>query len=135
VATAVDHAAYADDVAHGVRRHVSADLRHTADHLVARHARVHGVRPLVLRLVDVGVADAAEQHLDLHVTLARLVTFEGEGAQGAFRVMGGIAAGGDHGSSFQEVRGAHLGRLGRVLAAVHVSGCWSLDPLGGHRPM
>ena len=58
----------------------------------------------VLCLVDVGVADAAEQHLALNVAFAQFFPCEGEGAQRALRVMGGIAAGRDDGSSRQEVR-------------------------------
>ena len=46
------------------------DLCHAADNLVTGHARIYGrhhAAPLVARLVKIGVADAAEQNLDLHV--------------------------------------------------------------------
>jgi hypothetical protein len=82
VAATVDHAAHADDVAHGMRRYASADLRHTTNHFVARHARVHGVRPIVLCLVDIGMADAAEKNLNLHVALAWLFPFEAKTRRG-----------------------------------------------------
>jgi hypothetical protein len=39
------------------------------------------------------VAYTAKQHLNLHVALARLFPFEGEGTQGALCVMGCVTAG------------------------------------------
>ena len=52
-----------------------ADLGDAADNLVARHDRVdrgHDGAPLVAHLVEVGVADAAEEDFDLHVAFGRL---------------------------------------------------------------
>jgi len=45
------------------------------DYLVARHAGVnrgHEIMPLVARIMKVGVADAAEEDLDLHVAVGRI---------------------------------------------------------------
>jgi len=50
---------------------VLADGGHAADDFVARNARKEGAGPFGAHLVEVGVADAAEGDVDLHVVLAR----------------------------------------------------------------
>ena len=69
-AVGVDHAADRGEVAGLVLRNCRADLGDTADDLVAGDNRVdrgHELAPLVADRVQIGVADAAEQDLDLHV--------------------------------------------------------------------
>ena len=56
--------------------------RHAADDLVAGHDRVDGPAPLVARLVQVGVADAAVQDVDLDVVGQRLAACDRERRQG-----------------------------------------------------
>src|SRR5215831_7505693 len=69
-AVRIDHAANGCEVAWlelGDRR---ADLAHTADNLVAGHARIdgwHRLLPLVANLVEIGVTDATKKYLNLHV--------------------------------------------------------------------
>ncbi|MNP07734.1 hypothetical protein D3C76_997740 [compost metagenome] len=55
----VDQATDGDAVADLEAGHAAADGRDLADDLVAGHARVYGVVPVVMHLVGVGVADAA----------------------------------------------------------------------------
>ena len=71
-AVGVDHAADGGEVAGLELGDGGADLGDAADDLVAGHAGVdggHHVAPLVAGLVQVGVADAAEEDFDLHVVL------------------------------------------------------------------
>ena len=60
-----------------------ADLGDTTDDLVARHDRVdgrHESAPLVTDLMEIGVADAAEEDLDLYVVFVWIATLDiGEG--------------------------------------------------------
>lgn len=69
--------------------HLGADLGHSADNLVARYAGIDGVLPLVARLVDVGVTDAAEENLDLDVRRAGLAA---DNRHRSERVLGGGGA-------------------------------------------
>ena len=64
-----------------------------ADDLVARHQRVHGDAPLVARLVDVGVADAAVEDLDGHVVRPRAAAAERHGGEGSGGGLGGVTDG------------------------------------------
>lgn len=82
-AAGIDHAADADHVAGLETRHFRAGRRHAADDLVARHHRVDRVAPLVARLVQVGVADASVEDLDLDVEIAQRASLDFEGASGA----------------------------------------------------
>src|SRR5207249_4468310 len=71
----VDHAADCGEVARFVFGDCRTDLGDPADDLMARHDRVdrgYDAAPLITDLVEVGVADAAEQDLDLHVALGRI---------------------------------------------------------------
>ena len=74
-AVGVDQAADRGEVARLELVTAGADLRDPPDDLVARHEGVdrgHEVCPLVADRVEVGVADAAEEDLDLHVALGRV---------------------------------------------------------------
>ena len=59
----IDHAADRDRVADLVAGDFVADLGHAADDLVAGNHRVDAPSPIVAGLVEVGVADAAVEHL------------------------------------------------------------------------
>ena len=89
VAAGVDHAADADQVAGLELRHLAPTARHAAHDLVARDHGEDGAAPLVARLVDVGVADAAEEDVDQHVVRARVAALDGERREGG---AGGSAA-------------------------------------------
>src|SRR5947209_1875495 len=61
-----------------------ADLGYTADDLVAGNNRVirgHELAPLVADRMEIGVADAAEEDLDLHVAVSRIATLDLSGGQ------------------------------------------------------
>jgi hypothetical protein len=71
----VDQAAHRGDVARIEPGDRGADLRDAADDLVAGDAGVdggHHAAPLVPDRVEIGVADPAEEDLDLHVVLGRI---------------------------------------------------------------
>src|SRR6202035_4179675 len=66
----IDHAAYGGQVSGFETGHRRADPGHTADDLMAGDTRVyrrHDVVPLITDLVEIRVADSAEQDLDLYV--------------------------------------------------------------------
>src|SRR5437870_9526277 len=78
-AVRIDHAADRDQVAGLVLGNCRADLGHTADDLVTGDNRVirgHELAPLVADRMEIGVADAAEQDLDLNVALSWIATFD-----------------------------------------------------------
>ena len=69
-AVGIDHAADRGEVAGLELGDRGADLGDTADDLMAGDARIdgrHDLAPLIADLVEIGVADAAEQDLDLYV--------------------------------------------------------------------
>ena len=81
-AVGVDEAANGGEVADLELRHGGADAGDAADDLVAGDAGVdggHHFLPLVARLVEVGVADAAEEDFDLDVVVCRVAAFDGGG--------------------------------------------------------
>ena len=80
----IDEAADSHDVADLVLGHRGADLRHAADNLMPRHTgigRGHGA-PFVADLMQVGMADAAVQDVDLHISLGRFATWNTDGSKG-----------------------------------------------------
>ena len=73
----IDHATYGDEVAGFIFLNCRADLRDTADDLVARNDRVvrgHELAPFVAHGMQIRMADAAEQNFDLHVALRRIAS-------------------------------------------------------------
>ena len=92
---AVHHAADADQVAHGVAGDARPDRTHAPGHLVAGHARIDRVAPIVLGLMDVRVADAAEQHLDFHLAGTSGFALEPERLQPRETVFGCVTDGWD----------------------------------------
>jgi hypothetical protein len=82
VSAAIDHAADAGQVADLEIPYLVADGDDPADDLVARDRRIQRVLPLVARGVQVGVADAAEQDVDLDVFGTRARRSISKGASG-----------------------------------------------------
>src|SRR5262249_6294969 len=73
LAARVDQAAYGDQVALAELLDGAAGFRHPPHDLVPRHARVHRGHhafPFVAHLMQIGVANAAVENLDLHVLRA-----------------------------------------------------------------
>jgi hypothetical protein len=93
-AAGVDEAAHADRVADLELLHRAADRRHAPDDLVAGHGGILGEVPLVAREVQVGVADAAVEDLDLHIARERLAAFDDGGRERRGGADGGIGFGG-----------------------------------------
>src|SRR6266496_6246794 len=78
-AVGIDQAADAGEIARPELRDRGADLRDTSDDLVAGDAWVdggHHAAPLVPRRVEIGVADPAEQDLDLDVVRGRVAPLD-----------------------------------------------------------
>ena len=80
----VDHAADSYEVASFVPRDRRANPGDTAHDLVAGDAgidRGHDIAPLVTDLMKIGVADAAEENLELHVAFGRIASWNRGGGQ------------------------------------------------------
>jgi hypothetical protein len=85
VAARVDHATDADQIADLVFSNVRTDGGNFAYDFVAGHQWVNSNAPLVARLMDVGMADAAVENVDRNVVGPRAAAFEfhwGEGSGG-----------------------------------------------------
>ena len=92
-AVRIDHAADGGEVAGLELGNCRADLGDAADDLVAGNERVdrgHELAPLVAHRMEIGVADAAEEDLDLHVAFGRIAPRDGGGGQRRCRTGGGI---------------------------------------------
>ena len=71
-----------------------ANLRDAADDLVAGNTGIdgrHDSAPLVACLVEIGVADAAEQNLDLHIVFGGVAPRDGGGCKRRCRAGNGIS--------------------------------------------
>ena len=99
MAAAVDHAADAGEVARLELADPATDGNDAADDLVTGHRRIKRVLPLVAGGVDVRMADAAIEDLDLHIVRARVAPFDLVGGQRAAGVEGRISLALDHGFS------------------------------------
>ncbi len=103
-AAGVDQTADADQLADLEARHLRANRGDAAHDFVARHHREDRVAPFVARLVQIGVADAAVQHVDLDVEFAQVARLEFERGEFGFRVLCGIGMRNIHGVSSQMCR-------------------------------
>jgi hypothetical protein len=92
----IDQAADADQIAGLVAADLGPDGRDPADDLMARHERPVHIAPLALGCVQIGVADAAEQDLDLHIIGAQIAAIEIPVAQRGAGVERSVGGGGDH---------------------------------------
>src|SRR5581483_4988522 len=88
LAAGADEAADADGVARLHLAHASAGLCHPADDLVAGDQRVRGAGPFVPHLVQVRMADPAEEDVDRHVPLAGVAALELERTHRRLRIEG-----------------------------------------------
>lgn len=110
----IDQAAHGDEIADLELGGRAAGARDAADDLVARHAGVdrgHEGLPLVAGLVDVGVTDAAVQHLDLHIVRLRVAALDGRRCERA----GGGGGGKGTGREARHGRRIVSGRVGPLL--------------------
>ena len=92
----INQTAHPDEIAGLIFCDGRADFGDAADNLVARHDRVnrgHDGAPLVAHLVQVGVADAAEDDFDLNVAFGRLAARDDGGSQQRGGTGGGICFG------------------------------------------
>ena len=77
-AVGINHAADGGEVAFLEFAHLGAGLDHAADNLVTGHDRISCVGPFVARGVQVGVANAAVEDVDLYVLRAGFAALEGK---------------------------------------------------------
>ena len=66
-AARVNHAAHAHHIAHPELGYGAAHLADAADHLVAGHAGINRVVPVIFHLVQVRMAHAAVENIDVHL--------------------------------------------------------------------
>ena len=93
-AVGIDQAADRGEVAGFVLGDCRADLRDAADDLMAGDDRVnsgHDLAPLVADLMEIGVADAAEEDFDLHVAFGRIASRDRGGGQRRCRAGSGVS--------------------------------------------
>ena len=96
-AAGVDEAADGGDIAFLEFFDGAADFDDAADDLVARNHGINGGHdafPLIANLMQIGVADAAEEDLDLNVLGTRIAARNGERSEGRGGGMGGVGFGG-----------------------------------------
>ena len=89
----IDHAAHGDKVARVVLGHCRANFCDTPDYLVTWNNWIiggHELAPLVTHRMKIGVANAAEENLDLHIALCRLASRDYGGGQRRFLTRSGI---------------------------------------------
>src|SRR5207302_3259718 len=75
--TGVDETAHSGEVSGAELRHFTADLPDAAHDLVSRHHGECRTAPLVARLADVAVTDAAVEDVDQHIARAWLAASVG----------------------------------------------------------
>ena len=94
----IEHAADGGEIAFLEILDGATDFGDATDNFVAGNAGVdggHGVLPLVANLMEVGVADAAEENFNLDVLRAGLATLEGERSERSGCALGGKGFGGE----------------------------------------
>src|SRR6266513_5329224 len=90
----IDHASDRGEIAGLVLSNCRADLGHTAYNLVTGNNRVsrgHELAPLVANRMQIGVADAAKQDLDLHVAVSWIATVDLGRSQPRCRTGSGVS--------------------------------------------
>jgi len=100
MAARVHDASHGGEVPHLEFRDLRADPGHPAHDLVPRHHRIDGPFPLAAHGVEVRMADAAEEDLDLHVVRAGIAAVEAIGGEGGGGGVGGVGVGFGHEHSF-----------------------------------
>src|SRR5438309_6630243 len=92
-AVRIDHAADRGEIAGLVLGDCRPDLDNTADDLVTGNNRIirgHELAPLVPDRMEIGVADAAEEDLDLHVPVSWIAPVDFSGGQPRCRARSGV---------------------------------------------
>jgi hypothetical protein len=92
----VDHATNGRQVAFPEIFHIASDFHNPADDLVARDARISGAAPFAPRGVDIGMANAAKEDVDLDVARFGIATVERKRSEGRSFGTGSIAFGRIH---------------------------------------
>jgi hypothetical protein len=117
-AVGIDQAADGGDVADRELADGRADARDAPDDLVAGHAGIGRRKPLPLAAhhVQVRMADAAVEDLDLHVTGRRVTAPDGRRRERGGGARGGIGSGGVHGHRLL-IRGERSEYVRRVSGA------------------
>ena len=110
MAATIDQAADTGEIADPELRHLVTDSDDAADDLVTGNRRVEGVLPFVTGRVQVGMAHAAEQDLDLNVFRTGIATFDFVRCECAALIDCGIGFGFDH--DFSLFVGSRLRGLG-----------------------
>src|SRR5207302_7800788 len=90
----IHHAAHGGKIPGLVLGNRRADLGHTADDLMTGDDRVirgHELAPLVADRMEIGVADAAKEDLDLHVAVSWIATLDFGGSQRRCRAASGVS--------------------------------------------
>ena len=124
LAAAIYHAANSSGVTYLELGHLVADCGDSADDFMTGHHGVKSVAPLVARLVNIRVADAAEFDVDQDVGGAGFAMLVVPGCGIGRTVLRGIAFGGDHGR-FSWGVGVNLAADARWMArALHAMGPW-----------
>ena len=93
-AAGVDEAAHTDGVADLELLHATADGRYLPHDLMTGYGGILGEVPFIAGEMQVGVADAAVENLDLDVGGRRLTTFDGGRAERCIGCDGGVSLGG-----------------------------------------
>src|SRR5690606_20143838 len=96
---AVHHAADPDHIAYLEPVDLIANGGNPADDLVPRPGRKHGIAPVVAGGMQLRVAYAAVENVDLHIARAGRPSLELEGLQGLVTAVRGITPGLDHRSA------------------------------------
>ena len=78
IPTGIDHATDRGEIAFFEFFHIAADRDNATNNFVTRHARKRGPTPFVARRVNIGVANAAEKDVDLHIVRQGIATCERE---------------------------------------------------------
>ncbi len=104
-AAGIHHATDADQIADPVTRDMAADGADAPDDFMAWYHRVNRIAPFVASLMQVRMADTAEQHLNLHIVVAQGARWVIERHQRRLRIMRGIGMGNVHGRSSYQCRG------------------------------
>ena len=128
-AAGVDEAADAGEIAFLELRDLATDAADAADDLMSGNVRIDGVVPFVAGGMQVGMADAAIEDLDLDILRARIAALEGGERERRGGRLRGIAGAGEHG----RLRG-DAGNLYRSKRGAASAGRWCVRIEGLQRP-
>ena len=81
-AAGINHAANGGEIAFAKLAHLGPGFDDAADDLMARNAGIGGPAPFAAGSVDIGMANTAEENLDLDVGRPGVPAFEGKWSEG-----------------------------------------------------